>query len=283
MANRKERAQIAQETVNILEKGFYTNVEGEVVQLTAIMQTCLEGTQAYEPNDFEEMTKQTKVLGFEPKDTIFELRNETTFAAAARLAAEGERPFCLNFASSKNPGGGFLSGSQAQEECLARASGLYPSLQSKFYVYEENRKWGDALYRDAMIYSPNVPVFRDDEDNLLKQPYIVDILTAPAPNAGAVRSKGKRNKIAKIRPTMQRRIAQVLDIALEQGNEVLVLGAWGCGVFRNEPQEVAEDFKKALETTHANRFKKVVFAVLDRTKNQYTWKAFERVWQYISI
>jgi uncharacterized protein (TIGR02452 family) len=199
--------------------------------------------------------------------TIIGVRNVTTLAAAKELhAAHGaERVALLNFASARNPGGGFLNGSQAQEESLARASGLYASLNRTTDYYEANRRERSALYTDHMIYSPRVPVFRDDHDRLLDEPWHASIITAPAVNAGVVRSNEPHN-VPRIREVMARRIEYVLALAAHQGQSALVLGAWGCGVFRNDPSEVAELFGDMLlgEGRYARAFAEIVFAVLDR-------------------
>ncbi len=84
----------------------------------------------------------------------------------------------LNFASAKNPGGGFLGGSQAQEESLARSIALYASLQSEFQFYEEHREMVILLYSHSMIFSPNCPVFRDDQGVLLSKPMLASLLVA---------------------------------------------------------------------------------------------------------
>ena len=95
--------------------------------------------------------------------------NSSTLSAAQQLhAAHGpERIALLNFASARNPGGGFLSGSQAQEESLARASGLYASLSRMTDYYGANRRSKSAPYTDHLIYSPRVPVLRDEEDQFV--------------------------------------------------------------------------------------------------------------------
>ncbi len=106
-------------------------------------------------------------------------------------------------------------------------------------MYEANRQSSSCLYTEHMIYSPDVPVFRDDDDVLLDEPYAVSIVTAPAVNAGVVRAKEPRN-VARIEPVMRARIERVLALAVVNGHDVLVLGAWGCGVFGNDPTQVAE-------------------------------------------
>jgi len=93
--------------------------------------------------------------------------NGTSLMAARReLAARGDEPLVLNFASAKNPGGGFLRGARAQEESLARASALYECIRGSA-MYAHHRAHGDCIYTDWMIHSPEVPVFRDDDNGAL--------------------------------------------------------------------------------------------------------------------
>ncbi|MFN8419489.1 MAG: TIGR02452 family protein [Anaerolineae bacterium] len=140
----------------------------------------------------------------------------------------------LNFASAKHPGGGFLGGAKAQEESLARSSGLYPSLLKCPAYYQHNRRRSNALYSDWMIYSPACPIWRRDDGSWLEMPYTVDFITSPAPNAGAVRVNSPAD-IPQIAPTLVDRSAKVLALAARWRCEALILGAWGCGVFRSDP------------------------------------------------
>jgi uncharacterized protein (TIGR02452 family) len=189
----------------------------------------------------------------------------------------GARVLALNFASAKNPGGGFLNGSQAQEESLARASGLYACISPHRAMYEANRRCPSCLYTDHIIYSPDVPVFRDDADALLDEPYLVSFLTAPAVNAGVVRAREPQNA-TRIEAVMLGRVEKVLAVAAVNGHDALVLGAWGCGVFGNEPEQVAGWFAAHLTGTGRFRaaFRRVVFAVLDRTPGMATIEPFIR-------
>ena len=128
-----------------------------------------------------------------------------------------------------------------------------------------------------MILSPEVPVFRDDSGQLLEEPYGLTMLTAPAANAGAIRDN-EPHRIAQIAPTMATRIAKVLGIAASNEYMHLILGAWGCGVFRNNPDEVAGLFASALhdDDRFRNRFRTVVFAVLDSTADESVIGPFRR-------
>ncbi len=268
-SNRRQRAHIAEETLRILEQGGYYNQAGEHVPIASSLTLAQEASRLYRPNDFQELEVFLKNGAQELcAHTQFEVTNETTLHAAQRLVAEEAAPhiLCLNFASAKNPGGGFLGGSQAQEESLARASGLYPCLTHMHEYYEANRCQKSCFYTDHMIYSPDIPVFRDDQNTLLDCPYTVSILTAPAVNRGAV-SQYEPHRLAQVNAVMSQRIAHVLAICAYHHHTTLILGAWGCGVFQNAPEDIAQLFAYHLyeNTVFAQRFQKVVFAVLDHS------------------
>jgi uncharacterized protein (TIGR02452 family) len=277
MASRNTRARIARETVEILERGWYAAPGGNRVSVADLMAHAQANSRLYTPDDFAEVFRrrdEVTARAGRPEKTTFRVVNCTTLAAASRLIREeaADDVLCLNFASAKNPGGGFLNGSQAQEESLARATGLYPCLTSLRAMYDTNRQFGSCLYTDHMIYSPRVPVLRDDDDALLAEPYAVSIITAPAVNAGALRP-GERPQIE---PTMLGRTEKVLALAAAHRHEALVLGAWGCGVFRNDPADVARWFRRHLcdGTAFRGAFRTVVFAVLDASPEGRTLRPF---------
>src|SRR4051812_30696833 len=129
MSKRTTRAQVAQETLTILEEGAYLHPNGQRIPLRDELASARSRSVLYSPDRFQEVFQQRDRLLRDrpPLPVAFEVVNETTLRAARRLA-EGEpgaRVLALNFASARHPGGGFLKGSQAQEESLARASGLY--------------------------------------------------------------------------------------------------------------------------------------------------------------
>ena len=181
---------------------------------------------------------------------------------------------CLNFASAKNPGGGFINGAVAQEESLARASGLYTSQLEAETFYKIHRGMKSCFYTDNMIYSPKVPVFRDDTGELLSKPVFCNFITSAAVNAGVVKHS-EPLRVDEIIKVMAERIDKMLALALEKKNEVLVLGAWGCGVFKNSPEDIAELFKNHLNGKYKGQFRRVIFAIL--TKNEEMLKLFELI------
>lgn len=273
--SRQHRAKLGQETVRIVQEGSYTAADSSQVEFQDLISDCLEKTALWSPQQLERLTEG---LDRNPHcETRFKVFNETTLTTARRMVVEQNlsRTLCLNFASAKKPGGGFLGGSQAQEESLARSSALYDSLLRQQDFYDINRTCGTCLYTDYMIYSPNVPVIRLDDGNLLAKPYPLSILTSPAVNAGAVR-KNEPSKAGKILPVMIERINKVLALSLHLGYEHLILGAWGCGVFRNDPVDIAKLFANALKQDERfmNRFKTVTFTVLDGSKTGSIIKPF---------
>jgi uncharacterized protein (TIGR02452 family) len=270
--NRSQRTELAQETLTALENGFYRAPSGKRVSIAAPLKLAVEDTALFRPNGFPNPLAHAS----HSLQTIREVTGETTLQAAERLSDFD--PLCLNFASAKNPGGGFLSGSQAQEESLARSSGLYACLLPMTEMYDFNRQVGTCLYSDYMLYSPRVPVFRRDDGQLREQPFCASFVTAPAVNAGAV-TKNEPQNIRHIRSTMAARANKFLWLAHSQGHKTLVLGAWGCGVFGNEPSAVAQMFSDALGPSGPfhGTFERVVFAVYDPSPSQETKSAFERV------
>eukprot|EP00746_Dinoflagellata_sp_MGD_P164890 gnl/MRDRNA2_/MRDRNA2_93829_c0_seq1.p1 gnl/MRDRNA2_/MRDRNA2_93829_c0~~gnl/MRDRNA2_/MRDRNA2_93829_c0_seq1.p1 ORF type:complete len:547 (+),score=89.45 gnl/MRDRNA2_/MRDRNA2_93829_c0_seq1:81-1721(+) len=264
-ASRQENVEIAQETLRILQSTEYGMADGARIDLGSRLEVAIAGTILYPESEEIDFT----VANQNHRGTI-EVRNETTLAAGKRLSdsirtSQGEGLCILNFASAKNPGGGFQTGAEAQEESLARASGLYVCLQGhNDDFYEPNRRNPkDGLYSHSMLYSPQVPFFRNDAGALCL-PWYASVITAPAPNAGVAT---KKCGAAQVKQSLHERCGRILRIAKLQKQTHLVLGAYGCGVFQNDPKEVAEAFDAWLRTEFAGAFQHVVFAILGSSKN----------------
>jgi uncharacterized protein (TIGR02452 family) len=273
--SRSHNAIIAATTLEVLERGAYTAPSGRTVSIAADLDQAVAHTRLYTPDDLENLSQgaQNNFV------TTLEVTSETTLEAARRLSLErDDSVLCLNFASAKNPGGGFLGGAQAQEESLARSSGLYSTLvsQSKFYSF--HRAQGDLLYSDHMIFSPDVPVFRDDSGAFLETPYRAAFITSPAPNAGAI-ATNQPDSLNRVSEVLHVRAGRILALAAHQSSRRLVLGAWGCGVFRNDPETVARAFAGWLtgNGSFSGAFEQVTFAVYDNSKDRATLEAFRRV------
>jgi uncharacterized protein (TIGR02452 family) len=255
LMDRNLAADLGRETVRILEAGRYQSPAGKTVPIGDLLRRAVQGTRSYPPD------QALPEVPAGSKPARIEVENETTLTAARCLVEAGLRPLALNFASATNPGGGFLGGARAQEESIARSSGLYACLVGQA-MYEFHRARHDPMYSHYAIYSPDVPVFRTDDGTLLEEPYLCSFITCPAVNAKVVR-EGKPAGRAEIRETMRDRMAKVLAIAALQGYDTLVLGAWGCGAFGNDSQEVAELFREALTGRFGGVFLRAVFAITD--------------------
>ena len=182
----------------------------------------------------------------------------------------------LNFASARNPGGGFINGAKAQEEDLCRCSGLYPCLLAQRGYYEANRGYESAIYTDHLIYSPSVPWFRTRSRDQPDTVFLASVITAPAPNAGVVLT-GEPGALPEVEVALRRRAGFVLAVAADNGHRTALLGAWGCGVFRNIPALVADAFGRWLESAKfAGAFDRIVFAIYDRSEQQTTLSAFRQ-------
>jgi uncharacterized protein (TIGR02452 family) len=254
---------VATETVEIVGRGGYRSPDGTAVDIGADVARATAGTVLYQPDDTLPAPGPVGALEVE-------VTTESTLEAGRRL---GPGTAALVFASARNPGGGFLNGARAQEEDVARASALHACLLTVPDFYAYHRSHDDLRYSDRVIYSPEVPVFRDRRGRLLDEPYRLSLLTAAAPNLGAI-----RNNQMRLAPTVPAALAvrteRVLRVAAAHGHRGLVLGAWGCGVFANDPAEVAAAWRHAL--TQVPHFDRVVFAVLDRTGAGPTYRTFEQ-------
>jgi uncharacterized protein (TIGR02452 family) len=247
---------IARETVSIAEQGGYGTVD-----IASDVARAVAGTRLYLPAD----SLSVPTAG---GPAAIEVTAESSLEAARRLGADVA---CLVFASARNPGGGFLNGAKAQEESVARSSALYPCLLKARDFYAHHRAHPELTYTDRVIYAPHVPVFRDDKGTLLDEPYSVSFLIAAAPNTGAI-ARNQPEYLPEVPAILARRAARILAVAAAHGHRRLVLGAWGCGVFGDDPATVAAAFAAALES--APWFDTVVFAVLDGQREAPTLKAF---------
>jgi uncharacterized protein (TIGR02452 family) len=268
---------VAKSTLAVIEAGGYVAPSGARRELADALAAAITGTRLYRPEDGAALLAASPAAPATPAAaTRIAVTAETTTQAARRLIQDdgAARVAALNFASAKNPGGGFLGGAKAQEEDLARSSALYRCLLEARPYYDANRATASMLYTDHVIYSPGVPFFRDDRLELLEQPYVCSVITAPAPNAGeALRRDVGR---AAISETLRRRAGLVLAIAEAERERDLVLGAWGCGVFRNDPVEVAAVFADWLASARFRAaFDRVTFAIYDRSAGQRTLAAFQ--------
>jgi uncharacterized protein (TIGR02452 family) len=262
---KSKRKVIARDTLEILEKGFYYNQTGEKVLLSKVQKEAENKTILYTPERLLQLIKNDPPAK-ENFKTKFVVDSLSTLDSVRNQFQCDKDLVCLNFASARNPGGGFLKGSQAQEESIARATGLYKCQLKAEGYYKSNRSIKSCLYTDYIIYSPKVPILKNEEGELLDALVYSGIITAPAVNTGVILRNESQN-IDEIEPIMKRRIEMVLSICKDQGHKTLILGAWGCGVFGNDPKVIARLFKELLVNKYENQFKKVVFSIYSKDEN----------------
>jgi uncharacterized protein (TIGR02452 family) len=212
-----------------------------------------------------------------------EITGEAVQDAALRF--RGQRVTVLNFASGSMPGGGVRYGSLAQEECICLSSGLLYGLEGHMEYYEANRS-EEAPHEcyDSLIWSENVPLIRDGrfnlvrgEDGYLVEPMRIQVITYPAPIATGRLYRGEGVYVdteieeSSLVEVFYRRCRHVVRRAEKAGTDVLVLGAWGCGAYGNDPLMVAHAFQAAV-ATQSGSIKRVVFAIYGVRSNQDAFK-----------
>ena len=225
------------------------------------------------------------------KRVIQELIDQAEHVYIGNSEREGKKVCVLNFASATNPGGGVTKGSTAQEECLCRCSTLYPCLNNdkmRQLFYNPHRKAENPLYNDDCIYTPDVTVFKTDtsvpEKLAEKDWYQVDVLTCAAPNLRRKPSNSMNphagKTAAKIRNSdlydlLVKRITRIFQVAIANGTEILVLGAFGCGAFCNPPMIVARAFRNVQEK-YDGYFDTIEYAVFCKKNETENYDAFCR-------
>jgi len=266
--SRSDAAAMGAEALKLCRAGRYTAPSGRVVELRDDIARAVAATADIPAA----LALDTSPRGSRP--ARIEVWEGSTLVGARRLHDAGLDVVALNFASARNPGGGFLGGSRAQEESLCRASALYVCLEGRA-MYTRDESWQDALHSDAMVHSPAVPVFRGDASALLEQPWPCSFITAAAPNRNTLLRQAPARE-----PELPRvfagRIARVLAVAARAGHTGVVLGAWGCGAFGCDPELVADQFHAALTGPFRGTFERVVFAILDTSPERRTIGPFER-------
>ena len=215
------------------------------------------------------------------------ISKKRSFQAAAEY--KGTKTAVHNFASATNPGGGVVKGSSAQEECLCRCSTLYFCLNTKEMLegfYYPHRVEKNPIHNDDVIYTPGVMVFKSDTANPAmldkKDWYDVDVITCAAPNLRPVPANqynsgdGFRSVKVSDKDLLQiheQRLTRILDVAVSNGVETIILGAFGCGAFQNKPDVVALAANNVIKN-YLQFFKNIEFAVYCSPNDNRNYKAF---------
>lgn len=217
------------------------------------------------------------------RDEQITVTDERSFQAAMRLSKEhpGAKIAVMNFANAFHPGGGVKHGASAQEESLCRCSTLYKvlsdkSLKNTFYAHHQVMKTAKAS--DSLIYTEGVVICKTDEDypkRMDKNDWVnVDVITLAAPDLGGMFAI--RMNDAELFGYHIKRAMHMLTVAASKGADTLVLGAFGCGAFQNDPKVVAMAYKTAL-SVFPKVFDHVVFAVYCSPKDRSNYEVFSKV------
>lgn len=244
---------IFEDTKNLYSKNEYLK--------NAIAETCK--SQEFIPdNASDDKSDIFNIASAEiDKTTKITVTKNRTMEAARKYVEQGKKTAVLNFASATTPGGGVTRGSSAQEECLCRVSTLYPCLTTKdmwekFYAPHRSGS-SNALYNDDIIYSKDIVVFKDDDYDFISKDnwFKVDVITCAAPNlrekpGNSFNAEASNEKISisddELYKLHYSRAKAILSSAAKNNAEVLILGAFGCGAFRNNPKVVAKVYKDVL-------------------------------------
>ncbi len=202
---------------------------------------------------------------------------DSTFAAAQKNIRYGKTAV-LNFANPQYPGGGTSKGAVAQEECLCRCSNLYlclsaPNIFEDYYFY--HKKYTNHLFSDRLIYTKDVVVFKDESEVPALLPrdewFFVDVITCAAPYIAKINIDN-----TSLKSLFKSRIKNIFEAAIDNKVEVIILGAFGCGAFKNPPEVVAEAFHEVIdENGYADNFRKIVFAIKCNPNNTKNLDVFQ--------
>lgn len=261
---------VSKDTLSTLLKGEY-NVNGKVIDLK---------------KDIVESVNKTKTLGINPLaawtnkfNPNYYFLNLTTTGCVEFLNDKGFNDICiLNFASGIKPGGGWLNGRIAQEEDIMRKTTGYLSIASQKDFYTKNICCGD-YYEHDLIYSPNVLVIKDKDFNYI-EPIKISMITCPAVNAAKIQRRAeytthKEDFDNYIYNKMYDRIVNIIECAITFNNKNIVLGAYGCGVFKNDAEKISEIFKKVLkDLKYEEYFENIIFGIYEQ--NPYLLPIFEK-------
>ncbi len=288
--NRDNKIAVFQDTIYLCETN--DRLKMAVHESVAAQRLIPEQDAVPELSGNPEPSKESGLVT-EPTNII--VSQKRTLEAAS--AYPGQRVCVLNFASATNPGGGVTRGSSAQEECLCRCSTLYPCINEPqirdgfHYRHRRLLKSGDmdALYNDDCIFTPGVIAFKSDTalPRLLPEQewFCVDVITCAAPNLrevpGNAMNPGSYSRAVRITDSElaalhEKRANRILDIAKAHRAEVVILGAFGCGAFRNPPAVVVAGIRKAVES-HRMDFRTIEFAVYCPPRDSSNYDEFSRM------
>lgn len=210
---------------------------------------------------------------------------KTTSAARTLKLKYPESKVCmLNFASATHPGGGVLGGASTQEESMCRCTTLYPVISDKKFYGEfyGKHKRGDGRYTSACIYTPGIVIIKNEDTHNCSKLFTttsVDVVTCAAPNLRRTEMSNEELLEAYIE-----RAKNIMELAVKGGDDILVLGAFGCGAFKNDPKIVASAWKDAIQSNFKDSFSQIIFAIpYNENWNEYKRKNYEIFKKVLSV
>lgn len=207
-----------------------------------------------------------------------ELSKEKTFEAVLNIRKTDRKSkiAVLNFASAVHPGGGVTKGCTAQEECLCRCSTLLPTIDQRWIkekYYAPNIERNDRRNTDACIYSPDIIIFKTDDEypEMMEEKdwCITDVITCAAPDLREIYLTDEE-----LYNLHASRAKHILTVAADNDVDILILGAFGCGAFQNDPHVVARAYRNVLDE-HIHDFDLVKFAIFCERYESINYKAFK--------
>lgn len=277
----QENIIMLQDTLQIMDTGFYKKGLRKIH--LKLSQEEMRNAKVFLPDDVRDICMKVDTdRALAERNTECTCENIDSYTLAVRRCVERDNKsdnnevreiLVLNFANPVHRGGGVRRGAKAQEEDLCRRSSLLLSLESDEAVayYSYNISLKTFMGSDAVILSPKVEIIKDENGKLLDETYVVSVLTCAAP---MLRNGMEGMTEAEYKSMLLQRINGMLKCAAYWGYTDLILGAWGCGAFRNDARIISDLFYKGLKEN--NFFKRVDFAVLDRSSEKYNFNEFYR-------
>lgn len=274
----QELKEASLDTLKCIQQRYYQN-KNISYPLEHNLLLSVQNTKLYQDPSFIILNTQNRK--YKPNYNVFDM---TTIACAYNMVQNLKlKNVCiLNFASAIKAGGGWLNGRIAQEEDIMRKTTLFPSIASQNDFYQTHSK-NNPFYSNNIIYSPYIDIFKNDYLEYVS-PETISVITSPAINLTELKQGPLWNNLQVynavnncnvIEIVMKERIKKILEVAIDNGQTNLVLGAFGCGVFGHNPIDVSEYFYYVLKQLHYEEyFENIYFAVYDKTPQKQTFNIF---------
>ena len=234
--NKTQREESAKQHTKLMEELYGDDIS-----------QCIKETRIYSgvsKREYKDISDKNIKMSLVKIDSVSALFN----------CAETGKIAVLNFASYKHPGGGFIKGSRAQEEALCQESFLYNVLKEfecNYYIENRNSLNG-GLYRNRALYSPNVRFIRNGETK------ICDVISCAAPNFSVARNSVSRDTNNQ---ALAERVRFILETIKTEEVDVFIAGAFGCGVFQQDPRVLAQCFLNESKKVFCNKPIHLIFAI----------------------